>query len=175
MLKEQFDRLKRRETLKLPSEKVVDFHAEFAKKFRFKVPIHPRNLAHLVYPYQGYLSSFKGREFSFSEIEGAYENQIIGSMEKTKGRTLLGDELSALSFYELTMEGSDKGYLTFEEMKTLMHAWRFDSIETEQDFLQEFQFALQLSPGEIKRKDLENGEAVFRFDLARSIFLERGL
>lgn len=138
MLKEQFDRLKRRETLKLPSEKVVDFHAEFAKKFRFKVPIHPRNLAHLVYPYQGYLSSFKGREFSFSEIEGAYENQIIGSMEKTKGRTLLGDELSALSFYELTMEGSDKGYLTFEEMKTLMHAWRFDSIETEQDFLQEF-------------------------------------
>jgi hypothetical protein len=52
-------------------------------------------------------------------------------------------------------------------MRTLMHAWRFDYVESEEDFLQEFEFALSLSPGEIKRKDLENGEAVFRFDLAR--------
>jgi len=100
-LKEQFDRLKRRETLKLESEKIVDMHGEFANKFKLKVPIHPKNLAHMIYPYQGYLSSFKGREFSFAEIERVYENQIIGSLAKTTGRTLLGDELSALSFYEL--------------------------------------------------------------------------
>jgi hypothetical protein len=35
LLKEQFDRLKHRDTLGIPSEELVDFHAAFAKKFKF--------------------------------------------------------------------------------------------------------------------------------------------
>ena len=80
------------------------FHGAFSKKFLFKVPIHPRNLGHLIYPYQGYLSSFKDKEWSFAQIEQVYENQIVASLEKTTGRTLLGDELSCFSFYDLIVD-----------------------------------------------------------------------
>jgi len=51
LLRDQFDRLKNRDTLKVKSAKIVDFHSEFGKKFRFRVPIHPRNLSQLTHPY----------------------------------------------------------------------------------------------------------------------------
>lgn len=35
LLKEQFDRLKHRDTLGIPSSEMVEFHAAFAKKFKF--------------------------------------------------------------------------------------------------------------------------------------------
>lgn len=43
LLKELFDRLKHRDTLGIPSAELVDFHGQFAKKFKFSVPINPRN------------------------------------------------------------------------------------------------------------------------------------
>ncbi len=71
---------------------------------------------------------------------------------------------------------TDKGYLTFEEMRDLMVAFKFDLEDASvADFLNEFNFTLLQKPGELRKEHLEAGDAVFRFDLARSIFLERGL
>jgi len=49
-----------------------------------------------------------------------YENQIVASLEKTTGRNLLGEELSALSFF-IALQKDDfdakqkvQGYLNFE-------------------------------------------------------------
>mmetsp|Transcript_33028 Transcript_33028/g.32167 ORF Transcript_33028/g.32167 Transcript_33028/m.32167 type:complete len:99 (-) Transcript_33028:425-721(-) len=44
LLKENFDRFKDRKTHQLPSKEMVDFHYDFAKKFKLAVPLHPRNL-----------------------------------------------------------------------------------------------------------------------------------
>ena len=74
LLKEQFDRLKHRDTFGIPSEEIVDFHGNFAKKFRFAVPIHARNLAQMIHPYWGYLSHFPNRHFRFEELMEVYEN-----------------------------------------------------------------------------------------------------
>ena len=74
LLKEQFDRLKHRDTLGIPSSELVDFHGNFSKKFRFAVPIHARNLAQMIHPYWGYLCFFKNKHFRFEELVEVYEN-----------------------------------------------------------------------------------------------------
>jgi hypothetical protein len=57
----------------------------FSSNFRFKVPIHPKNLAQIINPYQGYMASFKPdtKGFSWPEMLQVYEQQIIASYEKT--------------------------------------------------------------------------------------------
>ena len=44
-LKDSFDRHRERTTARVPSEKIIDVHQLFAGNFRFKVPLHPKNLA----------------------------------------------------------------------------------------------------------------------------------
>ena len=44
LLKENFDRFKDRKTHAIKSEELVDFHADYAKKFKFRVPLHPKNM-----------------------------------------------------------------------------------------------------------------------------------
>lgn len=56
-----------------------------------------------------------------------------------------------------------------------MHSFRFDHVQDQEDFNKEFETVLKAYPGELREKHLKNGEGVFRFDLARQIFLERGL
>ena len=44
LLRENFDRFKDRKTHGVKSEELVDFHHDFAKKFKFRVPLHPKNM-----------------------------------------------------------------------------------------------------------------------------------
>lgn len=122
LLEDYFDRFKDRKSHKIPAEKMTDFHGEFSKMFKFKVPLHPKNLSQLVHPFHGYLTAFRGQAFNFEELLALYENQIAASFEKTFGRELLGDELSCLSFW-LIQDESKKGWLTLEEFKGLLYAF----------------------------------------------------
>ena len=46
------------------------------------------------------MASFKdGRCFDWNELTQMYDAQIVASYEKTEGRYLLGEELSALAFW----------------------------------------------------------------------------
>jgi len=155
--------------LGIPSSELVDFHGNFAKKFRFAVPIHARNLAQMIHPYWGYLSHFPDRHFRFEELMEVYENQIASSYERTLGRDLLADELSCFAFWNINYSKSSS--LNWPEMQKLLTAFRF-KIENEDQFKSEFSFLLSENRGEIK-SDLP--ETIYRFDLARQIFLERGL
>ena len=80
---------------------LVDVHASFSKTFTFNVPIHPQNLSQMIHPHQGYMASMPDRGYTWDEMLQTYELQMIASYEKAKGRTLHGDELSALSFWLL--------------------------------------------------------------------------
>lgn len=191
-MKDYFDRYKDRKTLKLPASKLTDFHGEYAKMFRFAVPLHPKNLAQLVHPYQGYLGAFRGRSFDWDELLEVYDNQIAASFEKCFGRELLGDELSCLTFW-LIADRERKGWMSLAEFKHLLRAFKFYNVFLDQDgkwdsFLtveklqKEFAFNLldkphELLPKAIKSKDsgLTHKDTVIRFDFAREIFLERGL
>lgn len=113
-----------------------------------------------------------------------YLNQIAASYEKTFGRDLLGDELSCLSFW-LIQDKSQKGWLTLDEFRQLLHALKFqylfvdeygkpDEVLTTKKLKQEFKFNLSYKPNEF-RADVEDEDRVIRFDFIRDIFLERGL
>ena len=94
---------------------------------------------------------------------------MISSFEKSKGRTLHAEEISALSFW-LTQDTERTGFLETSGMRSLMHGLRFTNVKSWKDFNKEFSFTIP--KGETVDRP---GKEVFRFDLMRSIFLERGL
>lgn len=167
-LKDQFDRFKDRTHARVPTEKITEVHEAFAGNFRFKVPINPKNLAQIINPYQGYMANFKPgtKFFSWAQMQQVYDINIIASYEKTQGRSLLGDELACLSFW-LLQDQEKKGYLEMDELLELMYAFRFTNITNTDEFTKEFAF-------ELKQEHFWIPE-VNRFDLARRIFLNRGL
>jgi hypothetical protein len=57
----------------MPAHELVDFHGEFAKKFKFTVPLNPINFGQMIHPYQGYLCHFP-KHFKFNELVEVYEN-----------------------------------------------------------------------------------------------------
>ena len=74
MIKEHFDRQKDRKTHTIKSEELVEFHHDFAKKFKFRIPLHPKNMQQMIHPHFGYLTNFKDRSFSFDELMTVYNN-----------------------------------------------------------------------------------------------------
>jgi hypothetical protein len=73
----------------------------------------------------GYLEAFgDSKMFNFEELHTVYLNQIAASYEKTFGRELLGEELSCLTFW-LIQDQSQKGWLSLDEFRQLLHALKF--------------------------------------------------
>ena len=101
LLRESFDRMRSRDTQRVAATDVTDAHATFAKGYTFRVPINPRNLSQLIHPHQGYMASMPDRGYTWEEMLQTYEIQVVSSYEKSKGRTLHGEELSALSMWLL--------------------------------------------------------------------------
>jgi hypothetical protein len=71
--------------LRIKSEELVDYHHDYAKKFKFRIPLHPKNLMQMIHPHYGYLTSFKNKNFSFEELVEVYKNQIVSSYERSLG------------------------------------------------------------------------------------------
>ena len=144
LLKEHFDRSKDRKTHAVKSLDMVEFHSEFAKKFKFRVPLHPKNLQQMIHPHFGYFANFKNRSFNFNELLQAYDNQIVSSYERSLGQDLLGDELACLSYW-LIEDAQKKGYFSLKEVIPLLEAFRFDITPgyNLSNFKKEFRFLLQ--------------------------------
>jgi hypothetical protein len=53
----------------------------------------------MIHPHFGYLTNFKGKQFTFDELMQAYNNQIVSSYERAIGQDLLADELACLSYW----------------------------------------------------------------------------
>lgn len=175
LVREQFDRLKDRKTHAIKSEELVEFHYDFARKFKFRIPLHPKNMQQMIHPHFGYLTNFKGRSFNFNELLQVYHNQIASSYERSLGQDLLGDELACLSYW-LIEDAQKKGFFTLKELLPLLEAFRFDITPgyNLSNFKKEFRFLLQQNPGEIRQEHTED-DIVIRFDMVRQMFLERGL
>lgn len=172
MLRDNFDRFKDRKTHAIKSEEMVDFHHDFAKKFKFRVPLHPKNMQQMIHPHFGYLYNFKGRSFSFDQLIEIYKNQIVSSYEHSLGQELLADELACLGYW-LIEDTKKKGFFTMKETLPLLEAFRFE-VDGLSSFRREFNFLMKQNPGEVRMETAEE-DVVIRFDLVRQIFLERGL
>jgi len=64
------------------------------------------------------MASMPGQAYSWTEMLAMYEIQMIASYEKAKGRTIHGEELSALSFW-LIKDTEKQGHLEEKEMSSL--------------------------------------------------------
>ena len=121
-------------------------HSSFADKFTFKIPLHPKNLAQLIHPFQGYMCFFpKGssaHQLSFDQLIQAYENMIVSSVERGAGKHLHADELSALTFW-LMLDSEKKGSVDFEQFKGLMSAFRFANLTDLDSFKTQFKTVLK--------------------------------
>ena len=75
MLKESFDRVRDRQSAQVPAKDLIEMHGKFAKALhKLRIPVHPRNLAQMIHPHQGYMASFKeGRSFAWKELVQVYE------------------------------------------------------------------------------------------------------
>ena len=170
LLKESFDRLRNRDTQRVAGADLIDAHGLFAAGFTFRLPINPRNMSQMIHPHQGYMAAMPGAGYSWDEMLTMYEMQIVSSHEKSKGRTLHGEELSALAFWMYMDAQEKKGAMTEEsQVDKLMTALRFPGIKNFDRFRKEFQFSIL--PGEFKK----TRQDMLRFDLMRQIWLDRGL
>jgi len=90
-----------------------------------------------------------------------YELQVISSHEKSKGRTLHGEELSALAFW-LIADTEKKGFFTnAAPVSMLFQGLRFPNIDKFTTFEKEFSFSIP--KGELRA----SGNKVLRFDCMR--------
>ena len=88
-LEESFERESERRNKSLRSDRIVDFHYNYAKVRKFDIPIHQRNLIQMIHPYHGYLCNIEDKLFTFEEIIKVYRQQLVSSYERTLGQTLL--------------------------------------------------------------------------------------
>ena len=109
--------------------------------------------------------------FSYEDLISIYQNQIAASYEKTFGNTLLGDELSCLSFW-LLHDQDRKGFLSLQESKPLFTSFKFPGEITDSLAAFRTEFKFQLSS---KKREILEEEPIVRFDFVRDTFLERGL
>ena len=144
---------------------------------QYQVPIHPRNLSQIVHPHQGYLCAFPGRGFSWDEFINFYETMMVSTYEKTRGRYLHAEEIAALAYYMLQDE--KRGWIEWSEpdekrkdtgMGQLLQSLHFYDQVSHETFLQSFDTLLNT------RDFLGKGaNHIYRWDLTRRIWLERGL
>jgi len=113
------------------------------------------------------MASMPNRDYSWDEMVQMYEIQMVSSYEKARGRTIHGEEISALAFW-LIADTERRGFLEKEQMKMLMLGLRFPEIPHFTRLQKDFGFS-------IAKGELRKSQEVFRFDLMRQIFLDWGL
>ncbi|EGR32066.1 leucine rich repeat protein [Ichthyophthirius multifiliis] len=169
---EAWQLVKNRKESILSPQKVLEFHYELMKSYKFQVPIEPHLLVQMIHPHQGYLSHYPG-SFSQQDLMNIYYYKLVASMERSLGQDLLANEISAFTYWNL-YDKDEEGSFDLQKFAEFMKTFRFNLNGSLSDFQKQFKFGLSLNQGEISR-DLQEQEQVIRFDFYRYIFLERNL
>ena len=174
VIKEFFGRHTSRKAKTLSPSKITEVHYGYAKTYRFDIPMDPENIHQMLHPFQGYLCAIPHKEFKVSELFDFYKTQFVSSQERSLGQTMLANELTCLSYWNLIDE-KRKGYMNLTQFRNLLITFKYTAQDWElKDIKKEFDFLLKMNPQEIRHDD-KNKDALFRFDFARKIFLERNL
>lgn len=116
------------------------------------------------------------KHVTWPELAQAYHYQVVSSLERSTGRNLLSDEISALTYWNAYNSPSEKAsFDNYEDFKGLMVAFRFAELPTLRDFRGEIRELLYMEGGHGElstfKDDDDQLKNIFRFDLARRIFL----
>lgn len=151
LMKEAFDRMRNRDSQRVAGADLIEAHGSLSKAgYQFRLPIHPRNMSQMIHPHQGYMAAMPGPGFSWDEMLKMYELQMVSSYEKSKGRTIHGEEISALAYW-LVSDPDKKGYMTDEkQVDNMMTSFRFLGIKNFERFKKEFDFSIE--KGEFKER-----------------------
>mmetsp|Transcript_27223 Transcript_27223/g.36378 ORF Transcript_27223/g.36378 Transcript_27223/m.36378 type:complete len:268 (-) Transcript_27223:1187-1990(-) len=160
-LKDAFDRLRDRNTQRVKGADLIEAHSLFAKGYEFRIPINPRNMSQMIHPHQGYMVAMPNRGYTWEEMEQMYRMQVLASHEKSCGRTLHGEELSALAFWLLVDTEREGSICDLERLRQLMVAFHF-SAGTRSWFGFKREHNYSIVSGEMRE-----GKEVLRFDLMR--------
>jgi len=171
-LEQAWDLVKNRHEKTLNPSKVLKLHEEFAKFFKFDIPIDPKNLARLIHPHYGYLSTYPG-PLHFEDVIDIYSNKIVSGYEDYCGQEILASEIAAYTYW-VSIDKECKGYMSIKDFSEFMKIFRMAVPDNEKGLTNEFKFALSYMPEEFTR-DISESESIVRFDLMRYIFLERNL
>lgn len=108
-LKELFERFKYRNKETIKAEEILPFHYELTKNWEFDVPIHSKNMAHMLHPHWGYLTKLRDVELSFDGLTSFYEKEIKASLLRNMNKPYLANRVSAFNYWEfLTQDGAMK-------------------------------------------------------------------
>jgi len=171
-LHQAWDLVKNRNEKTLNPSKALQVHEEYVKLFKFEIPIDARNLARLIHPHYGYLSTYPS-PLHFEEVIDIYSNKIVSGFEEYTGQEILASELAAYTYW-ISIDKELKGYMSIKDFAEFMKIFRMAVPSNEKDFTNEFKFALGFMHNEFTR-DISESESIVRFDLMRHIFLERNL
>eukprot|EP01017_Pseudomicrothorax_dubius_P029235 TRINITY_DN3533_c0_g1_i15.p1 TRINITY_DN3533_c0_g1~~TRINITY_DN3533_c0_g1_i15.p1 ORF type:complete len:250 (-),score=44.64 TRINITY_DN3533_c0_g1_i15:182-931(-) len=116
-LKTIFDLVKERQSSTLPNTKIIEFHQEYGKSFKFTIPIDGLYLVQMIHPQRGYLSYNKA-DYSFDELYWTYQMKCLATYEKSLGQDLLAHEITAYPYW--CLHDFMDGYMNLEKFSEFM-------------------------------------------------------
>lgn len=158
----------------LESKFMLEYLNEYAKIYKFEVPIDHEILIKQIHPKMGYLTKIdQFVEFEF--IEEFFKVLLVASFEKLQGQTLLSSEICSYGYW-MHADKKHNGYLTFEAFAKLMNTFSYP-IENWSDFEKTFPLVFRYF-NEYMLRDADgtvNDNNILPFDVFRYIYLERNL
>jgi len=158
----------------LESKFMLEFLNEYAKLYKFEVPIDHEILVKQIHPKMGYLTKLdKFIEFEF--IEQFFKVMLVASFEKLQGQTLLSSEVCSYGYW-MHADKREVGYLNIEDFSQLMKTFSYQ-VNDWNHFESEFPLAFKYFSDYIQR-DADGkitDKNIVPFDIFRYIYLERNL
>lgn len=153
---------------------MLEFLNEYAKVYKFEVPIDHEILIKQIHPKMGYLTKIdKFVEFEF--IEQFFRVMLVASFEKLQGQSLLSSEICSYGYW-MHADNKQVGHLSFDSFSQLMRTFSYpinNWAEFQQDFPLVFKYFndYMLKDGDGTIRD----NNIIPFDIFRYIYLERNL
>lgn len=157
---------------KLRAEHMLDFFNEYAKYYRFEVPIDHEILIKQIHPYTGNLLRLHSF-FECAELEQMFEKFLVASWEKVQGQFLLSSEICAFAYWTYR-DPHMIGTMSLSDFLRFLRVFDIE-VSAEGEFGKEFEFALQQNSTFFGEKPQFEAKTPVPFDFFRAVYLERNL
>lgn len=171
-LQKMYRVFRERKVGKIRAEHFLDFLNDYAKFYKFEVPVEPELLIKQIHPCSGnllHLDAF----IELEDFEKILENLLVASNEQLQGQTLLASEICAFTYWTYR-DPNLLGSMTLPAFAGFIRGLGVP-LEAEADFPKEFSYALSQNKKFFPPDEKFDEKTLVPFDLFRYIYLERNL
>lgn len=171
-LQKMYRVFRERKVGKIRAEHFLDFLNDYAKFYKFEVPIEPELLIKQIHPCTGnllHLDAF----IEFEDLERIFDHLLVASNEQIQGQTLLASEICAFTYWTYR-DPNLLGSMTLPSFAGFVRGLGVP-LESEADFPKEFSYALASNKKFFSAEEKFDEKTLVPFDLFRYIYLERNL